>query len=504
MTRSARLAQGAAEAHDWRILTLPATLSIAVAAIGLLLAALTFGVSAGPGWRALRWFGMCALIASAYTATNAAFTLDVSPRTLELLSRASLTLGGVHGVAWLHYYAANERRGLLRWERALAVVGLGFALVAPLPNVLYSSELHWRPVPWLGVVYRDVLPTRLGVACFVFYIITLSVILVRYVLDWRARVPYAGAHVLGIALLLVGATNDACAAGGLVDMPYLVDLGFLGLMISVGSALTRQFVRSARDLETAVERLRQTRDALVARERLAAIGEMSAVVAHEVRNPVGVIFNALASLRRRPLEAPDLELVEIVQEEADHLRRMVTDLLDYAHPRELQPAKTPLQRLCASAIEAAERASSEEARRSRGRVPVADRPDEPEVEADIEPRFVQCDERLVRQAIINLVTNALQAEGRSGPVRVSGRASPDGKWVEIRVHDDGAGVSAEVAASMFKPFFTTRPSGTGLGLPLVQRVAEAHGGEVFHEPSSSGATFVLRLPASAQSDAPPA
>ena len=109
----------------------------------------------------------------------------------------------------------------------------------------------------------------------------------------------------------------------------------------------------------------------------------------------------------------------------------------------------------------------------------------------------------MRQAIINLVTNALQAEGRSGPVQVSGRASPDGRWVEIRVHDDGAGVSAEVAASMFKPFFTTRPSGTGLGLSLVQRVAEAHGGEIFHEPSSSGATFVLRLPASAQSDAPP-
>ena len=468
-----------------------------------MLAALAFAVSSGPGWRELRWFGVCALIASAYAATDTVFTLDVSDHTLEVFSRASLTLGGLHGVAWLHYYAGTSGRPLLRWERVLAAVGILFAAIAPLPGVLYSSEVHTRHVGWLGVEYRDVVPTTLGVACFLFYLGTLGVVLARYVADWRAGVPYAGAHVLGIGLLLAAAANDACAVSGLVDAPYLADLGFMGLMISVGTSLSRRIVRGARDLEVAAHRLQETRDALVARERLAAIGEMSAVVVHEVRNPVGVIFNALAALRRRPLEEPEVELVEIVQEEADHLRRMVTDLLDYAHPRELHPAPTALQRLCTSAVEAAQRAMSEDARRSRGRIPIDPKADEP-VELDVEACTVRCDERLVRQAVINLVTNALQAEERRGPVRLSGRAAPDGRWVEVRVRDDGAGISEEVAASMFKPFFTTRPSGTGLGLSLVRRVAEAHGGEILHEATpGGGATFVLRLPVGAPSEAPP-
>jgi two-component system sensor histidine kinase HydH len=119
---------------------------------------------------------------------------------------------------------------------------------------------------------------------------------------------------------------------------------------------------------------------------------------------------------------------------------------------------------------------------------------EPEVDVGADLPSVHADVRLLRQAILNLVSNALQAPGRKDRVRVRAELRGDDR-VHIEVIDDGDGVPDEVRSSMFRPFFTTRPTGTGLGLAIVRRIAEAHGGSLVHkETPGGGATFAIDVP----------
>ena len=106
--------------------------------------------------------------------------------------------------------------------------------------------------------------------------------------------------------------------------------------------------------------------------------------------------------------------------------------------------------------------------------------------------------------MVNLVSNALQAPGRKGPVRVT-VAMSGAERIRITVTDDGDGVSAEIADRIFRPFFTTRATGTGLGLAVVQRIVRAHGGELSHHtPPGGGAAFELQMPLRITSDSPEA
>jgi signal transduction histidine kinase len=123
---------------------------------------------------------------------------------------------------------------------------------------------------------------------------------------------------------------------------------------------------------------------------------------------------------------------------------------------------------------------------------VGSNPEDVMIEAGPRPEL-ECDERLVRQAIINLVTNALQATGRRGPVHVS--ISDGDDTVAVRVADDGDGVPEDIRERVFTPFFTRRSKGTGLGLAVVKRCAEAHGGRVTLSANGKrGAVFEFHLP----------
>jgi signal transduction histidine kinase len=205
------------------------------------------------------------------------------------------------------------------------------------------------------------------------------------------------------------------------------------------------------------------------------------MVAHEVRNPLAVVFNATAGLRKAtPGSSDHLHLTAIIQEEAERLRDMVSDLLDFARPRPPVFAKASLDEVVRSAVDAACAATE-----APDRTVLVEAP--PEL-------AVTCDERLVRQAIINLVTNALQAPERRGPVKVTVEAAADASCA-IAVVDDGRGVPRDQRDRIFTPFYSTRPSGTGLGLAVVRTCAEAHGGAVsVGDTAGGGATFTLRLP----------
>ncbi|MBX5481394.1 MAG: GAF domain-containing protein [Myxococcaceae bacterium] len=255
-------------------------------------------------------------------------------------------------------------------------------------------------------------------------------------------------------------------------------------LISRQVAVAIENARLFEDLKRSYQELSRAQQELVKRERLAALGELSAVVAHEVRNPLGVIFNSLASLKRLIPDSGDGRmLLEIVGEEADRLNRMVSDLLDFARPNEPQLEREPLEPVLIGALEAAARAMP------APHVQVRFEP-EPGIEAPV-------DAQMLRQAVVNLVLNAVQAMPRGGTVVVrTGVETRNGaRFARIEVEDDGPGIPPELVDRVFQPFFTTRAAGTGLGLAVVKRIADAHRAELtVRSTPGRGSTFTILLP----------
>jgi signal transduction histidine kinase len=244
------------------------------------------------------------------------------------------------------------------------------------------------------------------------------------------------------------------------------------------------------DLRQSYEALARTQAELVTHERLAALGQLSAVIAHEVRNPLAIIFNSLGSLRRLEPLPPDAKLLlDIVGEEASRLNRIVGDLLDFVRPYSSHPRTVKLDAIVAGAVEAAQRAA----------------PD-----ANVEVKTVLrlpnnelfLDGTMLQQALINLIVNAVQATPKGKTVTVSAWfctiAEAEGASatsLRCEVEDEGPGIDDDDAARVFQPFFTTKATGTGLGLAVVARIAQALGGvvEVARAPSG-GSKFTLTVP----------
>lgn len=236
--------------------------------------------------------------------------------------------------------------------------------------------------------------------------------------------------------------------------------------------------------------LRDMKGELGKKEHLAVVGEMAAVIANEVRNPLAVIANAVATLRRQGLARRDFDvLLEILNDEAHRLNRLVTDLLTYARP-------IALQRQCVVLAELSERASVLASHRCSAKVVF---------ERESVRGQIWGDANLLRQVIDNLVDNAVQATGGAGSVRVSVQSAlHDGRdGFVLAVIDDGEGMAQQIKARAKDPFFTTRPSGTGLGLAIVNRIVEAHGGELqLKSLLGEGSTVSVFLPVGAESSPP--
>ncbi len=250
-------------------------------------------------------------------------------------------------------------------------------------------------------------------------------------------------------------------------------------------------------LQASLEELRRAQDGLVQRRELAALGEMAAVVAHEIRNPLGAIANVAALLRRQPTGLEAAELQGILEDEVARLDALVRALLDFVRPLVPDPELRPLAPVLEDALQrelAAAGATEIDAPgppvRGTLRLRVL-RSLDPDVE-------VEMDAPLLRVAMEHVLRNALQALAASGGERtLSLSIRREGARALVTVRDSGPGIAPEIRGRLFQPFVTTRTSGSGLGLPVVRRIVEAHrGGVSLQDVPAGGAVCVFSLPTS--------
>jgi signal transduction histidine kinase len=227
-------------------------------------------------------------------------------------------------------------------------------------------------------------------------------------------------------------------------------------------------------------------------ERLEGVAELSASLAHEIKNPLASIRSAVEQLARSPFSGKDEQtLARLVMRESDRLSRLLSEFLDFARVRVARVEPIDLGLLGAAAA------------RLAGASP--NRPDGVRVTCDAEPGWhvVDGDEDLLHRAVFNLLLNAIQASPEGGEVHLAvgpalpehvGGAGYDYGAVMLSVSDSGSGIPAEIRDRLFDPFFTTKPGGSGLGLAVVHRAIDAHRGLVFVDSSQSGTRFTVVLP----------
>lgn len=239
-------------------------------------------------------------------------------------------------------------------------------------------------------------------------------------------------------------------------------------------AKSEQLAQVNRELQDSFEQIKRA-------DRLSAIGELAASLAHEIRNPLAGIDGAVNLLESTatPQEIREGSLV-VIHREVKRLNRLLTNLLDFARPR--KPAFQAMEpgRLIDSIMVLTSHSSQQKGITLR---------------KDVSPivRAFECDPEQMKQVLLNLVINAVQA--MSGPGEIVLTAIQSDSFVCISVRDDGPGVDAADLDRIFNPFFTTKEQGTGLGLSVVHQIVAQHGGSVAAEKNAvKGMTFTVSIP----------
>jgi signal transduction histidine kinase len=278
----------------------------------------------------------------------------------------------------------------------------------------------------------------------------------------------------------VGWTPGVILAG-FVGLPAVI----LGLVADRERRARAETERLNTELKGTLSRLQAAQEELLVAERMATVGRLSLRVAHEVRNPISAIqLNAemLEEIVRGPGHEGDesAALVAAIRDQVRTLDALTEEYLTFA--------RFPRPHFEEESINDMVTELGEFVRPVAVRQGLTLR-----VETDPEVPLMEIDRGLLRQAVLNLVKNGLEALSRGGELTLASRR--DGDSVEIAVSDSGEGIAADVARRLFEPFFTTKPQGTGLGLGIARQITEEHGGEIrWASHPGRGSRFTIRLP----------
>jgi len=253
---------------------------------------------------------------------------------------------------------------------------------------------------------------------------------------------------------------------------------------------TEQYQELAETLAETNRRLEQAQEAARRSERLAALGQLSAGLAHEIRNPLGVIKGSAEMLAQKVSKTDPLagELSGYILTESNRLSALVTRFLDFARPLHAELESGSVTAVLDRGLERVTTAW-------KGPAITVQRRYQPEL-----PR-VELDPDLLEQAFVNLIQNAFEAMGGSGGTLRVEAATATTDVIEVVIEDTGPGILPELREQIFNPFVTTRKTGVGLGLSIVAKIVDGHHGNIHIENAvhgASGARFVIRFPRTGQ------
>jgi two-component system sensor histidine kinase HydH len=388
-------------------------------------------------------------------------------------------------IIWIALFAVLAVYGPdLTPESTAVLVGLGLMQVIE-PKIPFFGSRTGSIISFLiklGLWYILVGWTD-GIASNYYWLILLPVMSAATSLGWPgllAATLLAGGAYLSLLLFLPPGYSVS-------DWPVLIlreatfpIAGFLTYeLLEANRAATRKAQIAAEKLEEANRHLQEAEAEVRRTERLAALGQLSAGLAHEIRNPLSTI-RASAEMLMKNVNAADPvahEMAGFISSEVDRTNALVTRFLDFARPLVLRLEKTDLTQVIDEAVAEVEK-----------HTPPLDVSIYKNYSPDVSPFLL--DRQLIERVFYNLLLNAAQASPPQGSVTVKTRQL--GNTVEIGVIDRGSGIAPKDRESIFNPFFTTKSSGVGLGLAIVSKIVDEHGGQITVE-SEPGAGSVFRV-----------
>jgi two-component system, NtrC family, sensor histidine kinase HydH len=277
--------------------------------------------------------------------------------------------------------------------------------------------------------------------------------------------------------------------GGGLATSVLVSLLFLPHVLMTRAMLPRQASEAVFEIPLYLvigivtgilsDRQRKANESLRRAERLKTLGEMAAGMAHEVKNPLAAIRSSAQILTER-VSGKEGQFAQIIVSEVDRLNRVVNEFLEYARPAPLKREPVRLSVLLDSCLELLAPVTSEAGVTVNRAYPLGE-------------HKVDADTNQLRQVFLNLILNAVQAMHAGGEVTLNIRQGGGSTWVSVS--DSGPGIRSDELRQVFEPFYSTKPGGTGLGLPIAQRIVAEHGGRlVIESKPGAGTIATVTLP----------
>jgi len=355
-------------------------------------------------------------------------------------------------LGFLILFFSMTRKELSRLKGSILYKAVAaFSLIAAIPLLMFGAVIFYETISPMDIVGR-----RLVI--FALLMVTLS-----------------SALIFGLGMMIrlirpILRLKDS--VGSLVErgLEEKLDIGGSDEIGELSSAFSEMVVKLRHSISE--------QDRL---SRLAATGELSATLAHEIKNPLNAIGGAASYIRKNFKGSLINEFTGVITSEVERINKLTSNLLDFAKPQRPEPAPSDLNRLVGETVGLLRQECEEHG---------------PAIETDLrnDVPIVSFDYNQIKQVLINLILNSLDAVGKDGRIRVSTRASNGN--VLLSVEDNGKGIGEEDMKKIFNPFFTTKTRGTGLGLAMSKKVAREHGGDILVESvPGRGSTFTVLLPA---------